>query len=64
MKNIPEDRIMLITVIVSEIPRRTLQEFKDSITELTSEEKQYLKQMLSARILRGRSDFLEAYNSI
>jgi len=62
--NIPEERRMYITVIIAAIPRRTLQEFKESISDLEPEELRYLKQELGMLVVRGDKKYWEAYHSL
>lgn len=62
--SIPEERHMFITTIIAAIPRRTLQEFKESISDLGPEELKYLKRELSMLVVRGDKKYSEAYNSL
>lgn len=62
--NIPEERRMYITAIISAIPRRTFQEFKESISDLEPEELSYLKHELSMLVVRGNKKYWEAYHSL
>ena len=62
--SIPEERRMYITAIIAAIPRRTLQEFKESISDLEPEELKYLKQELSMLVVRGDKKYWEAYHSL
>ena len=64
INNISEEQRMLITVIIASIPRRTLQEFKESISELNSEELNYLKHELSMLVVRGDRKYWDAYHSL
>lgn len=61
---ISEERRMYITVIIAAIPRRTLQEFKESISDLNYEELKYLKHELSMLVVRGDKKYSEAYHSL
>ena len=64
MKNISEEARMHIVAIIASIPRGTLKDFKNSIRELNSEEKKYLKRELSFLVTRGKKEYEAAYNSL
>ena len=55
---------MHITAIIASTPRRTLQEFKKSISDLKPEELKCLKQELSFLVDKGHKKYLAALNSL
>ena len=62
--SIPETSRMHVSAIIAAIPRRSIKDFKDSIRELNSEERQYLKQELSILVTRGKEQYQTAYDSL
>jgi len=64
ISNISEEQRMHITAIISSIPRKTLNDFKKSISDLAPEERKYLKQELSILVSKGKTQYMAAYNSL
>ena len=62
--SISEEQRMHIAAIIASTPRRTLKEFKESVSDLTPEELKYLKQELSLMVDKGQKAYLPALNSL
>lgn len=62
--SISEEQRMHITAIIASTPRKTLKEFKESISDLGTEELQYLKRELHMMVAKGNKNYLAALNSL
>ncbi len=62
--NISEEQRMHVTAIIASAPRKTLKEFKESISDLKPEELKYLKRELNMLVAKGNKNYLAALNSL
>ena len=60
--SISEEQRMHITAIIASVTSKPLDDFKEVISDLTPEERKYLKQELSILITRGKSHYQAAFN--
>jgi len=64
ISSISEEQRMHIMVIIASVPRKTLKDFKKSVSTLDPEERKYLKQELSILVTKGKTQYLTAFNSL
>jgi len=62
--NISEKSKFYIIAIIASIPRKTLDDFKEEVKNLNSEELNYLKQELYFLVSRGKTQYQAAYNAL